>query len=215
MRNPRYYLKLIILFLFVSCNVRPFVTLADYQDTIENKTLLITPLQKASISARQQINEVFGNEESYISFFQEKFENILRHVSTFSEIHTAALKTSADLKAIEFILPGNDTTYFYLPIGKTNISDTSGITTDFVLFFSEPEVALSWIDVEYKEKPDIRHTLYYLFWDNHLGKVVCYGKANFTDGAQEKNQHTFQLWINSLVKLFVEETPFRKHRNQW
>ena len=190
----------------------------DYQENIENKTLLINKLQNLSLPAISEISVVFdkdNTEKDYLSFFRQQFESILGRISSFSGIHTAMLVSTDTLKAMEFVLPGNDTTYFYLPPGNKNIKDAAGNTSDFILFISGLVVAPSWIDVQYNQKPNIRHTMYYLYWDNKDAKIVCYGKASYTGDVSGQTAEEYRLCIDNLVKSFIEETPFRKHRNQW
>ena len=205
-------------FFYISCHVEPYITLPDYKEFIENRTLLITPVKNTILKSSKEINDVFGDGNSsdiYVKFFQNNFEDILSRISSFSKIESLPLADSVDLRAMEFVIPGNDTTYFYLPADSKIIHNKNGINPDFILFISRLEVCPSWIDVEYGQLPNVRHTLYYLFWDNHSAKVVCYGRANHIDGAIEKNRETFSLWIDNLAKSLIENTPFRKKRNQW
>jgi len=185
---------------------------------IEGKTLLITPVNSTNLLSTDELKEAFGDinpEVDYVPFFQEKFSSILARVSSFSKISSNPVKQSEKLRAMEFIIPEKDTSYFYLPTTKEKISDTAGNNADFILFISELDVARSWIDVEYGHKPNIRHTVYYLFWDNQQNKVACYGKTSHTDGASEKKKETFRLWIDNLAKSLIENTPFKKRRDQW
>jgi hypothetical protein len=194
------------------------MTLPDYKDFIENKTLLITPVTNSVLKSKTEIKEIFGDSDvsaTYIPFFQKKLADILSRVSSFSKIESHPLADSVELKAREFVIPGNDTSYFYLPVNKKIIHSKDNTKPDFILFLSKLEVSPSWIDIEYGQKPNIRHTLYYLFWDNHSAKAVCYGRADYIDGAAQRNKESFSLWINNLAKSLIENTPFRKRRNQW
>ena len=191
--------------------------MADYEERIETKSLLITPVNSSLLLSVEDLKDAFGDVDLhhvYISFFQQEFEDILTRISSFSEIRSNVLAESVNLRTMEFVIPKRDTTYFYVPTDK-NIADSQDKAADFILFISRLEVVPSWIDIEFTEKPNVRHNLYYLFWDNQQAKTVCFGRAEYTDGAKTIDKATFELWIDNLAKSFIENTPFPKKRNQW
>ena len=160
-----YYVFILSIYLLISCAVNPHVIMPDYQtDNIKDKELLITPIANSDIKVVDEIKEAFGegNPESiYLPFFQEKFESILTKVSSFSKIYTNPLKEPNQLRAMEFIVPKNDTTYFYLPSEGEKVIDINGNIADYVLFISKLEVINSWIDIKYGNVPNIKHIIHY------------------------------------------------------
>jgi len=211
------FVSLAAIYLSVSCQVKPYAIMPGYEEFIENKSLIITALQSSDIQISDEIEEAFGEnitDSIYISFFEENLENNLSRVSSFADVKRSPDKAD-DLRAMEFILADHDTTYFYLPIDNSTLSFQNNKPSDFILFLSGLEVAPSWIDIEYGQNPDIRHTIYYLFWDNLRHQIVCYGKTSYTAGLSKNDKHSFQLLINNLAKSLIENTPFRKILNQW
>jgi hypothetical protein len=210
------FVSLASLCLSLSCQVQPYVTMPAYEELIVGRSLIIAALQSANIQASDEVEKIFGEKATdslYISFFEDNFTNILGRVSSFANVTQSSDKL-AELRAMEVIIPGNDTTYFYLPDNNKILSFKKDKTADFILFLSGLVLAPSWIDVEFDQRPNIRHTIYYLFWDNQKHKIVCYGKTSYTASVKNDKQD-YRLLINNLAKSLIENTPFRKIQNHW
>ena len=211
------FVALATLCLSFSCQIKPYVTMPGYEEFIVAKSLLILPLQSHNIQISDELEKAFGQKASdslYISFFEENFSNILGRISSFAKV-THNPDNPAGLRAMEVIVPGNDTTYFYLPGNNKSLSSKKEESADFLLFLSGLQLAPSWIDIEYDQNPNIRHTIYYLFWDNQKHKIVCYGKSSYSAALSKNDKRSFQLLINNLAKSLIESTPFHKILNQW
>ena len=188
----RYFFILFALFTVWSCSTNKTIFISnDYKDKkIKNKTLAIIlippePVIDNNFDIIQQIEDGDPN-EVYKNYLKKNLKKYIKRYSFFKSVFFTQIDSTVQFKKKKLSLNKKRKLNFLLP-NKSEILKTDSIQADFVLMIQN-----LFVSREYKNYLQFLYPLNiiplnysrpiqfgkFLFWDNHKGKIISFGKFN-------------------------------------